>query len=264
MSDLHLTASIIAFDILSAAIRKGLLAGEAYAVNDIPGTGPLDDGIKRKAFLRSLNFRKEGVNWSDAEPNAFAPWLRLQQRLWHLPPTQLIIWAAGDGDDYVFLRMACRWLENIPVNVMVVKVPPKQNHYSLYVYSDEELAPMAHQAVPLDDMKRHALAREYDTIVSRPELLRECDKNGMLQFLKLSAYDDRLLAECNQRWKSAIRVIGQVLGLSNTRNNVNDAFLCSRLEHLIITGRIIADAPRTELRAFRVRLPYKRKPARSI
>lgn len=255
MSDLHLITSFTAAGALSSAIKQQLLSGETYAINDIPGTGPLHDGLIRKEFLRSLSFRKEGVNWSDDEPNAFAPWLQLKARLLSKPVDRLIIWAAdGNGDDYVFLRMACHWLEDIPVNVILVKVPPIHGHHSLIFYSTDQLAPLINQTVSLSITERSALAREYTTIVSRPEQLRECDENGVLQFLDLSAHDHEVLAQCNNRWRAAARVIGQVLGFSNPRNHLNDAFISSRLEHLIVTGKVEANAPRTSMGDFQVRL----------
>lgn len=254
MSDLHLTASLSTSGALSAAIRQQLLTGETYAINDIPGTGPLHDGLIRKEFLRSLNYVKKGTNWSDDEPDAFAPWLQLRARLSDNPVDRLVIWAATDGDDYIFLRMACHWLENIPVNVIQVKAPPIHGSHSLVLYSTEQLAPLINQGVLLSNAARYALAREYETIVARPEMLRECDEHGVLQFLDISAHDHEIMAQCNGRWKPAARVIGQVLGFKDPRNNLNDAFLSSRLEHLIVTGRIEADAPRTSIRDFQVRL----------
>ncbi|NML38421.1 DUF1835 domain-containing protein [Chitinophaga sp. G-6-1-13] len=257
MSDLHLTASLPAAGTLYQAIKEQLLTGETYAINDIPGTGPLNDGLIRKEFLRSLNYVKKGTNWSDGGPDAFAPWLQLKARLLDKPVDRLIIWAAGDGDDYVFTRMACHWLENVPVNVILVKVPPIHDLYSLIFYSADQLAPLINQAVSLSIAERNTLAREYENIVSRPEQLRECDEHGMLQFLDLSAHDHEVLARCSNRWKPAARVIGQVMGFSDRRNNLDDAFISSRLEHLIVTGQVVADAPRTSMRDFRVKLAKK-------
>ncbi|MBC9913373.1 DUF3658 domain-containing protein [Chitinophaga varians] len=258
MSDLHLTASPTASAALSSAIKKQLLTGDAYAINDIPGTGPLHDGLIRKEFQRSLHYEKKGTNWSDDGPDAFAPWIQLKARLVDKPVDRLVIWAAsGNGDDYVFLRMACHWLENIPVNVILAEVPPIHGHHSIIMYSTEQLAPLIEQAIPLTTTARAALAREYQAIVSHPGQLRECDENGVLQFLDLSAHDHEVLARCTNRWKSAVSVIGQVMGFSNPRNSLGDAFISSRLEHLIITGQVAADAPRTSIRDFRVKLAQK-------
>lgn len=61
MADVHIVSSLSGGGILSWAVKKRMLTGEVFAFNEIPGTGPLDDGKKRMAFLRSLNFN--AANW---------------------------------------------------------------------------------------------------------------------------------------------------------------------------------------------------------
>ncbi|HVI45720.1 MAG TPA: DUF3658 domain-containing protein [Chitinophaga sp.] len=253
MTDLHVTSSLSGAGTLRWAISKNMLEGETFCINDIPGTGPLNDGVKRMKFLKGLSFSKEGVNWAE-DTDAFEPWHRLLTQLREQPVKRLLLWAGSDGNDYVFIRMACYWLQHTAVNVMLVQVPPNHGYGALPVNRAEELAPMISQAVMLNDTARNELAQEYERIVARPELLRECDENGILQFLDLSAHDDLLLQSCSRSWKTAARVIGNAMGLCDPRNGLGDAFLSSRLEHLIVSGRIKADAPRTSMGAFRVKL----------
>ncbi|MGF6924684.1 hypothetical protein QFZ48_000184 [Chitinophaga sp. W2I13] len=257
MADVHIVSSLSGGGILSWAVKKRTLTGEVFAFNEIPGTGPLDDGAKRMAFLRSLNFNKENGNFWGGDSDSFARWRELQARLLAQPADRLVIWAGSDGNDYVFIRMACHWLERIPVNVMLVQAPPIVGYHSMAVYSFEELAPLINQAVLLPAAARSKLAREFEDIASRPELLRECDENGVLQFRELSAHDNLLLSHCDKRWKPAVRVIGQTIGFSDPRNSLGDGFVSSRLEHLIVNGQIEADGVRTSMRTFRVRLAKK-------
>lgn len=257
MTDLHITSSLSVAGALSWAIKKQQLTGEAFAINDTPGIGPLDEGKKRMAFLRGLSFEKEGANWTNRDIDVFERWQQLKTRLSENPVDRLVIWAGSDGNDYVFIRMACHWLERVPVNVILVQSAPLMGYHSIAVYSVEQLAPMIGQALPLSTAARSRFAREYEEIVARPEMLRECDEHGVLQFRELSAHDDEILAVCNRRWKPAVRVIGATMGLSNPRNSLGDAFVSSRLEHLIVSGLIEADGPRTSMRTFRVRLARK-------
>lgn len=258
MTDLHLASSFSTAGTLKWAVSRQLLMGEVFAINDIPGIGPLDDGKKRMTFLRGLRFEKEGVNWSDHDTDAFAPWRQLLVRMREKSSDRLVIWAGSDGNDYVFIRMTCHWLERVYVNVILVQAPPFTEHHSIGVYSAEMLAPLINQAVVLNAAERSRMASEYKDIISHPGLLRECDENGVLQFLDLSAHDDLLLSVCNRRWKRAVRVIGEVMGRSDIRNSLGDAFVSSRLEHLIVSGQIEADGPRTSMRDFRVRLSKNR------
>lgn len=257
MTDFHIASSLSEAGALKWAVRQQLLTGEVFAINDIPGTGPLDDGEKRMAFLRGLHFEKEGANWSNQEADAFAPWKQLLIRLSGQPVNRLVIWAGSEGNDYVFIRMACHWLERVAVNVVLVQAPPYMGYHSLAVYSVEMLAPLINEGVLLSATERTKWAREYEKIVSRPGLLRECDEQGVLQFRDLCAHDDQVLANCSRRWKPAARVIGATMGLSDPRNSLGDALVGSRLEHLIVTGLVEADGPRTSMRSFRVRLAKK-------
>jgi len=257
MADLHTTLSFSSGGALKQAIRKNLLTGEVVVINDLPGIGPLDDGIKRMAFLKGLNFEKEGANWSVYDTNAFAVWRQLQQRLSGEEVDRLVIWAGSDGHAYVFVRMACHWLKQSPVAIALVQAPPIMGYHSLDLYAAEQLAPLIGEAVVLSAATLDRLAAEYEDIVPDPRLLRECDVNGVLQFLDLSAHDDQILAFCGKGWTKAVRVIGQAMGHSDPRNSLGDAFVSSRLEHLIRSGQVEADGPRSSMRDFRMRLARK-------
>ncbi len=146
---------------LKWAIQKQMLTGEVFAFNDIPGTGPLDDGA-RMAFWRSLSFDKENLTLLGRDTDAFARWRELQACLLAQPADRLVIWAGSDGNDYVFIRMACHWIERIPVNVGRWQVPPIMGYHSIILYSSEALAPLINEAVLLPAAERSKLAREFE------------------------------------------------------------------------------------------------------
>ena len=226
MRDLHLTTQLSTAGALRNAISKKLLTGEALGFDEYPGIGPLDDGEKRIQYLRGLIFDNGTGNLYSYRHDAFEIWRKLQQRLNDHPVDRVVIWAGSDGNDYVFVRMACWWLNTATADLWVVQPPPDHGHCSLYVYNDIELAPYITQAKQLDLFTRNELVAEYESIVARPELLRECDENGHLLFLDLSAHDNEILEHCHPtRWKSAVRVVGQTMGFSNPRNPVNEVIV---------------------------------------
>ncbi|TWF40438.1 uncharacterized protein DUF1835 [Chitinophaga polysaccharea] len=254
MKDLHLTTLLSTAGALRNAISQKLLTGEALGFDEYPGIGPLDDGKKRIQYLRGLIFDNGMGNLYSYRSDAFEIWRQLQQRLRDCPVDRVVIWAGGDGNDYVFVRMVCWWLKAAAVALWVVQPPPHYGNYSLYVYNDRELAPYITQARQLDTATRDELAAEYERIVARPELLRECDENGQLLFLDLSTHDNEILEYCHPtRWRSAVRIVGQTMGLSHPRNPVNEVLASGRIKALVEAGKLKARGNITSMRAFEVK-----------
>ncbi|SDE11327.1 DUF3658 domain-containing protein [Niabella drilacis] len=257
MTDLHLTSHPGTAGSLCWGIQKNKLAGDVIVIEDTPGIGPLDDGKKRAAFLQSMGFEEYYMHLGMVETDAFAPWLALQERLRQNPAGRLVLWAGSDANDYIFIRMACYWLRGIDVKIALIQVPPLWGHHSISAHSMPELVSMLHQAVPLNRAKRERFAKQFEQIAARPELLRECDENGVLRFKDLSVYDGDVLGYCSRRWKPAVRMVGEIMGRSDGRNPLGELFACSRLKHLVLSGDLEADGPLTSMRTFRVRLAKK-------
>lgn len=255
--DLHLTSHFTAAGTLQWAINKKELAGEVMGIADTLGIGPLDDGEKRAVYLRGMGFGEYYTCQGMDETDMFSPWVKLQERLRNSPVGRLVLWAGSDANDYIFVRMACYWLSTIDVKIVLVQVPPLCGYHSIGVYSRQELVPMLHHAVPLTKTMREQFARQFEEIASRPELLRECDENGVLQFKDLSVYDNNVLGYCSRRWKPAIRIVGETIGRSDGRNSLVELFVCSRLKHLILSRDLEVKGPLTSIRDFQVRLAKK-------
>ncbi|NLU92398.1 DUF1835 domain-containing protein [Chitinophaga sp. Ak27] len=113
MRDLHLTTLLSTAGTLRNAISKKLLTGEALGLDEYPCIGPLDDGEKRIQYLRGLIFDNGNANLYSYRNDAFEVWRQLQRRLQDHPVDRVVIWAGGDGNDYVFVRMACWWLKDM-------------------------------------------------------------------------------------------------------------------------------------------------------
>ncbi|MBS0026534.1 DUF3658 domain-containing protein [Chitinophaga sp. 22321] len=255
MSDLHLAVTFSTAGVLRWAINEKMLTGEAIAVDEIPSIGPLDDGKERIAFLKALCFDDQREFLYEHKTDAFECWHSLQVRLRDVPVNRLVIWSGTDGSDYVFTRMACYWLEGIPVEVSLVKVPPYHGYHSISVYSFYELASFITDAEPLNLAERKTLAEEYMRIVAHPGLLRECDERGQLQFLDLSAHDAEIMSYCSRRWTSAVRVMGQTLGLHDPKNSLSELLVGGRMKALIEAGKLESKGTLKFLRTFHVRLP---------
>jgi hypothetical protein len=118
------------------------------------------------AFLKALNFEKEGANWSIYDTDAFAVWRQLKQRLSGKEAERLVIWAGSDGNAYVFVRMACYWLKQLPAEIALVQAPPIMGCHSLDFYTAEQLAPLIREVVALSAAACDRLADEYKGIVS--------------------------------------------------------------------------------------------------
>lgn len=256
MKDIHVVANFSTAGSLRWAIRQHLLTGEVICPMDAPEIGPFNDGVARSKFWINLGY--PGITSTEIyqleKHDIFEPWKLLRKRLSQSLETRLVVWIGGCGSDYVFLRMACWWMEGIAVSLVQVKVPPVNGEYSTAVNPPDILASMIVNAVETGETERHQLAAEYEEIAERPELLRECDENGKLLFHDLSIHDDLLIACCKYEWQNAARVVGEAMGRSNGRNPLGDMFLASRLEHLINNNKILANGPRISLRSFSVRL----------
>ncbi|MBO9732464.1 MAG: DUF1835 domain-containing protein [Chitinophaga sp.] len=253
MKDLHITSSISVAGTLRLAIYEHLLAGDAIGFNELPGIGPLDDGGKRTRYLQSLVFGSHpGYQYAYLN-NVFDSWHQLQQRLHAHPVDRLIIWAGSDGNDYVFTRMACWWLREIPVDLWLVNAPTHGGN-DIASYNQQELASLFTQAGQITAHTLNELAREYENIAARPELLRECDENGQLQFLDEAIYDDTILGYNNdKRWISAVRIIGQIIGFSDRRNPINEVFASGRIKALVAAGKLKARGDMSSMRTFELK-----------
>ena len=242
---------------LQIAIKKGKFSGKVVNPDDSAGIGPLDDGIKRLEFLAGLGYGLAMDSKLILSGNAFRRWGKLLRRLSKSPVKRIIIWVSGSGSDYVFLRMACWWLEAVPIDLFVLRVPAKDNCYHTAEYPPGELASMMDRVQLLPLSERAMLSREYEYIARQPELLRECDTEGKLLFRALDFHDPLVLRSCSRTWKKAAYVVGKAMGNGDPKNVNSDIFLSSRLEYLIERGLIEADGPRTSLRSFNIRLAQK-------
>jgi hypothetical protein len=99
------------------------------------------------------------------------------------------------------------------------------------------------------------MGQEYLCIAARTELLRECDGQGRLLLMPITAHDDLILSCCPYQWTPAARVVGEAMGRGDPRNPFGDMVVASRLQHLIATGLLDVEGQRRTLRDYRVRRP---------
>lgn len=254
MKDLHLVASNSAAGSLRAAIREFGLPGEVFCIMDALELGPLSDGRARAAFWRSLMVPDDSDELlSQDRDDAFAPWRDLRARVTVEKPQRLLIWVSESGGDYVLLRMACHWLAAEEVALWRVPVSPQGELHSVAVHAPKALAKFARKAVVISPADVNAMAEEYPRIAARPASLRECDVQGHLLFRPITAHDDFILSLCPREWTLAARVVGDVMGRSDSRNPLGYIFVASRLRHLIAVGLMEVDMEGETLRDYRIR-----------
>jgi hypothetical protein len=104
----------------------------------------------------------------------------------------------------------------------------------------------------MTDEERAILADNFLRIRDRTGLLRRWEK-GMIVGIPIDHYDPLLAESCPRSWTPAARVVGTAMKRCGPRNPMSDLFFSSRLQVLIETGRVEADAPRHRLRDYRVR-----------
>ncbi|WP_410493681.1 DUF3658 domain-containing protein [Chitinophaga sp. Ak27] len=67
-------------------------------------------------------------------------------------------------------------------------------------------------------------------------------------------HDKEFLEHCHPtRWRSAVRIVGQTIGLSNPRNPVNEVFASGRIKALVEAGKLKGRGDITSMRAFEVK-----------
>jgi hypothetical protein len=216
-----------------------------FPVQDQLGLGPLDSEHARIAFWRRFLFPLMDALPSDEAIRNHGFFQRrrdLKDTLAKQPGTRVLIWASASGADQVRLRMACDALAGTTASVWVVSTPPVDGVEAVEVHSAESLAGLLHAAAELSPATRDSMAAAFKHIASRPEPLRESDGLGQLCFRSMSTHDAAILQACPHHWCLAADVVGAAMTRSDPRNALSDAFIASRLLHLIAVNRIETDA----------------------
>lgn len=250
----HVLPSLAAAGSLRLAMPGA--AGRILGVADKLNVGPLSDGRQRFAFWQDMT---RGYGFAHplaglGRPDAFSPWQALRDQVLQEQPRLLTVWAGTSGADYVFLRLACRWLEGVPIALAHVPIQEYHGHRCAAALEPAILARLINFARLIPEGTRHQYAREFDRLAARPELLRECDAHGKLHHRCLSRHDDLVLQSCSTQWQVASHVVGTAMSRCDTRNVLCDLFFSFRLQRLLDKGRLEADGACESLHTYRVRL----------
>lgn len=79
-------------------------------------------------------------------------------------------------------------------------------------------------------------------------------ENGLIIGVAVDHYDRFLLKACESNWTPATRVVGAAMARCDSHNLMSELFFSSRLQTLVDAGHIEANAVRTRLREYSVRL----------
>lgn len=245
---LHLTQGDHAAALLREASGVHALAGTVFPIPEDLSHGPLDDGVGRLAYFRACcaGF----ANWMSPHTDAFTPWLDLLARLDQMPVTEIVIWAGDNASEATFLAMACAWLQARPEILSRASPPP-----SAYTgqCTPAQLASLHRTRVRLDQPMRQSLAEDFVRLRAENAPIRRWE-NGRVIGVPIDRYDDLLLHACPTAWTPAARLVGTAMAACDPANLMSDLFFSSRLQALMIAGRIAHDKPRTTLSGYSVRL----------
>ena len=248
---LHLALGDSAAGCLRVACRTHGLAGTELSIPDDLSHGPLDDGYARIDYMRACYRGYD--DWAFDVTDASAPWRNVIEWLEREKPGAVVIWSGDNVSESTFLAMACWQLRHWPEPVLSVKIPERDNPPYVAIHKPAELADLYSTAHELADSERVVLSEDFERIRSETGLLRRRE-NGRIIGVPVGHYDCYLLESCTPAWTPAPRVVGAAMARCDTRNLLSDLFFASRLQILIDAGHIEADAMRTRLRDYAVRL----------
>jgi len=248
---LHLALGGSAVGSLRAACRHHSLPGRVFGIQDDFSHGPLDDGVRRIAYLKECH-RGYG-EWDVAATDAFAPWDELLAAVEGEDPGAVVIWTGDNVGEYPFLAMACDRLAPCVVPLQRVAIPDRWPSPYVGAYPPEELAALYASRTELSSKARKGLVAEFLRMRTVTGLLRRFEA-GRVVGVPADFYDQFLLDSCGAQWLPATRVVGTAMSRSDSANALDDLFLSSRLRVLIENGRIEAAGPQAVFLDYAVRL----------
>jgi hypothetical protein len=252
---LHLALGDSAAGCLREACRSHGMPGAVAVIPDDLSHGPLDDGVSRLEYLHACY---EGYDeWRFAATDAFAPWRAWLHQLERAPSAAPVIWSGPNASEALLLAMACWWLRDRGRPVLSVSVPTAEGRHHVATRTPGELADLFGERQALTPTDRAALAADFERVRDDPRPRRRWE-HGRVVAAPVDCFDQRLLDVCTMVWQPAARLVGTAMARTDSRHSVSDLFYCSRLQVLILDGRIEADGPRRRLGEYSVRLAETR------
>jgi hypothetical protein len=248
---LHLALGDSAAGSLRAACRFHGLSGTGFSIPDDLSHGPLDDGRVRMHYMRACHRGYD--DWTFDAADAFAPWRKVVEWMEREQPKAVVLWSGDNVSEATFLAMACWQLRQRSESVLRVAIPERYGPPYVAFHQPRELAELFSTHHELTDAERVTLSEDFERIRSQSGLLRRWE-DGRIIGVAVDHYDRLLLTSCASTWIPAQRVVGAAMARCDPHNLMSDLFFASRLQILIDAGSVEANAVRTRLGEYAVRL----------
>jgi Protein of unknown function/Domain of unknown function (DUF1835) len=247
---LHIVLGDSAAGSLREACSTLGVPGKVFAIPDELSHGPLHDGRARASYFRDRIYGR--ITDAGMPDDVFAPWQELVRLVKDERPSTVVIWSSDAISDLIFLRMACWWLRDFDGTIASVNTS-EGNWHGVGINSPEQLRALYSKGGALSMPDRRALAREFEEMRDRHDLLRVYH-DGKIISVDVDYFDAFVASFATTEWRRAVQIVGECMGHGSPHNMIGDAFLEWRLQHLIDSGQLEAEGDRSNLRAYRVRL----------
>lgn len=247
---LHIVLGDSAAGTLREACQTLGLPGKVQSIADELSHGPLHDGRARSVYFKTHIYgHSPDVGIPD---DAFRDWSVLDEFVRSRAFDAITIWNSFAISDAIFLRMACARLRGFEGRVDSVNTSEGPWHGVGTNNPKQLVAHYGHRVVlSMDD--RDALAREFDEIVARKDLLRVFAGDRIVS-AKSDHFDSYVLSFATPQWERAARIIGNCLGnRKDHKMMIGDAFFEWRLRGLIQSGQLEAQGDLSHMRGYQVR-----------
>lgn len=247
---LHIVLGDSAAGTLHEACRTLGLPGKVHSIADELSHGPLHDGRARSVYFKTQIYGHiPDVGIPD---DVFRDWGVLEEFIRSRAFDAITIWSSFAISDAIFLRMACARLRAFDGAVDSVNTSEGPWH-GVGTNNPEQLTAHFRHRTALNPDDRAGLAKEFDVIVARGDLLRLVDGDRIVS-ASSDHFDAYVLSFANPEWERAVRIIGNCLGHREDENMIGDAFFEWRLRALIQGGKLEAQGDLSHMRGYQVRL----------
>ncbi|EMJ94924.1 PF12395 family protein [Leptospira alstonii serovar Pingchang str. 80-412] len=206
--------------------------------------GPLFDWRKRSLYFKQIYCYEEVWDSPDKD------WRKVRKKIDALRIQTIVLWYTDMNHDRIFLRMACRYLQEIHLPVAIVNISSEQDPTGATL-EDQGFVQRFENRVLLSIAKKDEYAKEFDRIQDRSDEIRryEGDKIG---YLPVDFYDNYVLSFVSENWKRAVRIVGNCL-YHQYSLDLSDEFFEWRIRTLIQSGRLEAEGDLSSMQGYNIR-----------
>jgi uncharacterized protein DUF3658/uncharacterized protein DUF1835 len=252
---MHLVLGDFAAGVLGEAIAVGaLVEGEILRFRDIYCIGPLQKLGTPAGPASRARYWEEVLAHSQISPPTLAEFkeeeLRYEVARQAATIHSLLLWTGAHSSSQLWLQRLCAVLPGQPMDLRLIDVAAAGRR-TLTQFEPGEVAGLLPRARPLKGVEKAGLAQAWRDNAAVVSGLRRWGQ-GRISHQGDDFYDTLLLAQCDEQWQPAERVVGAALWECD--EYLGDAFFAWRLRCLGRTGRLLWRGPPADLASAEVRL----------